>query len=213
MCELTLYFTPGSCALVPLIALEESGERFELEPVKLATGAHRTPAYLSLNPKGKVPVLVADGLPLTENVAILSWLAGRFPAAELLPDPGDLRGRVEILSDLAYAASTLHPLVPRIRMPERLCDTDPARVKAQALQAAQLQFALIDARVARGWWYGARWSAMDAYLYWIWFRMRDAEVDMTSFGNFARHAADSEARPAVQRALARQSAAVAALKG
>lgn len=212
MPALTLSFTPGSCAFVPLVALEQIGVPFAVELIAMHKGAHRAPAYLALNPKGKVPVLLVDGRPLTENVAILTWLAGTYPAARLLPDPGDFRSRIEVLADLAYAASTLHPLVPRIRLPARLCDTDPARVKAQALEAARPQFALIDARVGAGWWYGDAWSAMDAYLYWVWFRMREAEVDMAAYPAFARHAAASEQHPAVRRAIARNAAALAELE-
>jgi glutathione S-transferase len=68
----------------------------------------RSPGYLALNPEGKVPTLVIDGRPLTEVVAILYYLAKRFPDAALLP-AGDIEAEVQALSWMSYIASTLHP--------------------------------------------------------------------------------------------------------
>lgn len=86
---LTLYFAPGSSSMAPHIALHEIGAPFESRPISLAKGETRTPAYLALNPEGKVPTLLIDGRPLTEVAAILFYLARRFSAAGLLPE-GDL---------------------------------------------------------------------------------------------------------------------------
>src|SRR5258708_24586456 len=85
MPTLTLHFAPDTCARVPLIALEEIGCPYKIEIVAFAKGQHRSPEYLALNPKGKVPTLIADGRALSANVAILSWLARTFPHAGVLP--------------------------------------------------------------------------------------------------------------------------------
>jgi glutathione S-transferase len=85
MSDITLYFAPNTCARVPMTALEEIGIPFKTELVAFMRGDHRSPGYLALNPKGKVPALTVDGRVLTENVAILVWLATTFPDATLLP--------------------------------------------------------------------------------------------------------------------------------
>ena len=86
--DLILYYAPMTCALVPYVALTEAGAPFEAVNVNTRTNAHRTPKFLALNPKHKVPVLVIDGEPLTENLAIQIWIAREFPQARLLPaDP------------------------------------------------------------------------------------------------------------------------------
>lgn len=71
MTQLVLYAAPGACARVPMIALEEARQDFEVRVVRFMAGEHRSPEYLALNAKGKVPLLLVDGGPLSENVAIL----------------------------------------------------------------------------------------------------------------------------------------------
>jgi glutathione S-transferase len=205
MPKLTLYFAPDSCARVPLIALEEIGRPYSLEVVAFMKGQHKSPEYLALNPKGKVPLLVVDGVPLTENVAILTWLAERFPEAGLLPDPEDGFARAGLISDLAYCASGLHPIVTRLRIPQFFCDTPDGsrRVFDMAEVAMRPNFELIDRRLADNrWWYGDRWSIVDAYINWVWFRVTGTQFDGSAYPNLGRHDADMKQRPAVTRALA-----------
>jgi glutathione S-transferase len=205
MPKLTLYFAPDSCARVPLIALEEIGRPYSLEVVAFMRGQHKSPEYLALNPKGKVPLLVVDGVPLTENVAILTWLAERFPDAGLLPESGDGVARAGLLSDLAYCASGLHPIVTRLRIPQFFCDTPDGsrRVFDMAEVAMRPNFELIDRRLAGNrWWYGDRWSIVDGYINWVWFRVTGTQFDGSAYPNLGRHDADMKQRPAVKRALA-----------
>jgi len=202
---LTLYFAPDSCARVPLIALEEIGRPYSLEVVAFMKGQHKSPEYLALNPKGKVPLLVVDGVPLTENVAILTWLAERFPEAGLLPESEDGFARAGLLSDLAYCASGLHPIVTRLRIPQFFCDTPDGsrRVFDMAEVAMRPNFELIDRRLSDSrWWYGDRWSIVDAYINWVWFRVSGTQFDGSAYANLGRHDAEMKLRPAVTRALA-----------
>lgn len=67
------------------MALEEVQATYELVKVDLMKGEQKNPDYLKLNPNGKVPVLVDDGVTIWESVAILLYLADKFPAAKLLP--------------------------------------------------------------------------------------------------------------------------------
>jgi glutathione S-transferase len=211
MTALTLYFAPDSCARVPLIALEEIGCPYRLEIVAFMSGQHRSADYLALNPKGKVPTLVIDGAALTENVAILLWLADHFPAAGLLPAADGLE-RYRQTADLAFCASGLHPIVTRLRIPQFFCDIDTGRQRVFEMAEAMMKpnFSLIDRRLNQSrWWYGDQWSIVDAYINWVWFRVSGTTFDLSGFPHFARHNADMAARPAVIRALA-ASAAVAA---
>jgi glutathione S-transferase len=214
MPKLTLYFAPDTCARVPLIALEEIGSPYSLEVVAFMKGQHKSPEYLALNPAGKVPLLVVDGVPLTENVAILTWLAERFPEAALLPESEDGFARAGLLSDLAYCASGLHPIVTRLRIPQFFCDTPDGsrRVFDMAEVAMRPNFELIDRRLAENrWWYGDRWSIVDAYINWVWFRVTGTQFDASAFPNLSRHDAEMKLRPAVTRALAISSEVAARL--
>ncbi len=85
--NIELYFAPGACSFVPHVALEAvraaTGQSFEPKLVKLHKGEHRTPEYLAMNPNGQVPLLVAEGKPLTQIVAICEYLDRSFPQAEV----------------------------------------------------------------------------------------------------------------------------------
>src|SRR5258708_5535293 len=105
---LTFYFSPGTSSMAPHIALNEIGVPFESRSIELDGKENRTPAYLTLNPEGKVPTLVIDGTPLTEVAAILLYLAKRFPEAGLLPE-GDILAEAQIVSWMSFVASTIHP--------------------------------------------------------------------------------------------------------
>ena len=88
-----LYFAPGACSFVPHVALEAAKADFEPKLVKLHKGEHRTAEYLAMNPNGQVPVLVVDGKPLTQIVAICDFIDRRYPDAGLLPPRARRRGR------------------------------------------------------------------------------------------------------------------------
>jgi glutathione S-transferase len=116
MPDVELYWGPGSCARVPFIALEEAGADFTLHVINRFAGDAKSPEYLAVNPKGKVPTLVVDGWILTENPAIQTYIAGAYPGAGLLPT-GDPRTQLEALSTMAWFASGMHPHVGRLRFP------------------------------------------------------------------------------------------------
>src|SRR5215204_4736202 len=86
--QILLYYAPIACSLVPYVTLTEAGAEFETRAINLRKGQQRSPEYLQLNPKHKVPLLIVDGRKLTENVAINVWIARNFPQANLMPrDP------------------------------------------------------------------------------------------------------------------------------
>ena len=84
----TLYYSPGTASMVVHLALLEIGAPHELKLVDFDAGAQRDPAYLALNPGGRVPTLLIDGRPVSESAALLMVLAERHPEARLAPAPG-----------------------------------------------------------------------------------------------------------------------------
>ncbi len=212
---LTLYFAPGACSRVPMIALEECGRPFDTRLVAFMAGEHRKPDYLALNPAGKVPLLTVGGTPVPQTAAILLLLARLFPVAGLLPLGGDPLDDARLIARLMWFSADLHPLVTRIRLPNMACDIDggPARVRELASSAMATQLASAEAALGdRAWLLGSGWSVLDAYLYWVWFRITGAGFDPAPFPNIAAHHARMAARPAVQRMLAREAAATADLE-
>lgn len=209
----TLYMAPYTCARVTAIALEEAGVPFDTQLIRFMKGEHKSAEFKRLNPTGKVPALAIDGVVLAENVAILTYLGERFPEARLLPDAATAAERARHLADLCFCSSTLHPIVTRIRMPQFFAGPENAvAVKRSGEQAMDEHFQRIEQRLADGpWWYGEQWSAVDGYLYWVFWRVEGAGYEVSRFPAFTAHARAMEQRPAVQRALAREEAAQARL--
>ncbi|HSG35421.1 MAG TPA: glutathione S-transferase family protein [Sphingomonadaceae bacterium] len=210
-----LHFAPGTCARVPLIALEEIGEPFETRLVAFMAGGHRRPDFLAKNPAGKVPVLEFDDAVLTQNSAILQFLARKFPEAKLLPLTGDPLGDASVQAQLAWFSADLHPLVTRIRMPRFLCDLEggPARVRELAGEAMAFQLRCLEDDLGKQpWVLGEAWSLLDAYLFWVWFRITGAGFPEDQFPNIAAHHERMRERPSVRRTLAREAAALSELE-
>jgi glutathione S-transferase len=121
---LILYYWPGASSMVPHIVLEEIGTPYQRQLVNLAQGEHKSDAYLKINPHGKVPALAIDNTVLTENVAILMYLARRFPEKHLLPD--GIVEEARCLSTIAWFASAVHTTFAHIIRPERFATDSTA---------------------------------------------------------------------------------------
>ncbi len=127
--NIELYFAPGACSFVPHVALEAikaaTGQAFEPKLVKLHKGEHRTPEYLAMNPNGQVPVLVADGKPLTQIVAICEFLDRSFPKAGLLPT--EPWARAQALSQLAWMNNSVHPTFTHVFRAAEFAESEAAQ--------------------------------------------------------------------------------------
>jgi glutathione S-transferase len=179
---LTLYFAPGSSSFAVHIALHEIGVPFEGKPMSFKGNDLRSPAYLKVNPEGKVPTLVIDGRPLTEVAAILYYLAKRFPEAELLPRD-DIEADAQALSWMSFAASTLHP------------------ARRRGLDYAKEVYGVADRRLGSGWALG-RYSIADIHLFRLYWRLANSlRPEPETFPNLAAHYRRMMARPAVQRTI------------
>lgn len=213
--KLELYFSPGSCPRVSMIALEETGAPFETHLVAFMAGDHRKPEFLARNPSGKVPVLLVDGQPIVQTVAILEFLNETFPGAALFPELASPLARAQFLGDLVSFSADLHPIVTRIAFPQIMIDhaegAAALRAKAHEMMAFQLQ--RLEARLRnQPWLAGPQWSVLDAYLHWVWFRITGAGFDPAQFPGISAHYSRTLERPAVQRALAREAEAVQTLE-
>src|SRR5256885_5327624 len=127
-----LYFAPGACSFASHIALEEVGLPYETQKLNLAEGDQRKPEYLKLNPRGRVPTLVVDGHILTENVGIMTYVAGGHPKAGLWPK--DTWHQAQAVSTMAWISNTVHPAYGHLLRPARYVDGDDHQeaVKAKA---------------------------------------------------------------------------------
>lgn len=202
--KLTLFFAPNTCAFVPFVALTEAGADFEVQPVNTRTNQHKSPEFLRLNPKHKVPVLLIDGYPLTENVAIQIWIDRQFPQVNLLPkDPME---QVKAISTMAWFASTVHPhLTPNIR-PENYCDTPGSEegVKRVARRLLAEDFAIAEERLAGREWFFDHFTAPDVYFFWCLRRAKSFKIDLAAFPNCLAHFDRVAQRPSVQKVIARE---------
>jgi glutathione S-transferase len=169
--KLELYFAPGACSFVPHVALEAikaaTGQSFEPKLVKLHKGEQKTPEYLALNPNGQVPVLVADGKPLSQIVAICDFLDRAFPKAGLLP--AEPWARAQALSQLAWLNNTVHPTFTHVFRPANFAESEAAQAEVKTVAAAKFREHLERIQRLAGsaspYWYGERVTPHDAYAF------------------------------------------------
>jgi glutathione S-transferase len=187
-----LYYAPGACSRAPHIALEEAGLSFTRTRVDLAT--HRTESgedYMKVNPKGYVPTLVLDnGEVLTENVAILAWIADQNVAAGI---PGPV-GRYRLLEMLAFISSEIHKSFKPF-----FANGDDA-AKQAARETIGKRFDYLAARLKEDFLLGGRMSVVDAYLFVMltWAQKVGLDIPAPLQAYFQRIAG----RPAVRRVIA-----------
>jgi glutathione S-transferase len=207
---LKLFYAPNACSLAPHIALEEAGADYEAILVDTKAGEQREPAYLSVNPKGRVPALATERGILTEVPVLLGFIARSFPKADLAP--ADMFAFFEMQSFNTYLASTIHITYAHLFRPERYADSDAAKAEMGAKVAGNLgtQFQLVEDRFADGreWVHGGQYTVSDPYLY-VFTRWLDREGagGIARFPKLAAHRARMEGRPAVQKALEQEGLA------
>lgn len=202
--KLALYYAPNTCATVPYITLTEAGAEFEVRDINTRNGGNRTPEFLRLNPKHKVPVLVIDGEPLTENVAIQVWIHRQYPKARLLPaDPAQ---EIKAISLMAFCASGIHPhLTPNAR-PQNYCDLPGSEenVKRVANKLLNEDFKVMDDLLAGREWFLPHFTAVDAYFFWCFRRGISFKLDLSGFRNCMAHLERMLERPSVKKVLAHE---------
>lgn len=196
-----LYYAPGACSLASRISLHEAAIAADFERVDLKSRlTERGNDFRALNPKGSVPMLVLDdGFAITENVAILDYIAAREP--DLAPD-GPL-GRTRLIEMLAYLATELHPAFKPFWH-----DAGDAG-KAAATAAITGRLALVEPQLAARYLLGPRFTVADAYLFVI-LRWTDKfRIGLSS--GLRDYFERLSARSAVRQALAEEGLAERAL--
>ena len=201
-----LYYTPGACSLSDHIVLEWIGRPYEA--VRVSREERKSPAYLAINPAGAVPAFEEDGWVLTQNAAILNYLADSFPDAGLAGD-GTTRGRAEVNKWLAMANADIHPAFhPLFGATSYLEDPALIELSKQAARAKlRTLFERVDAQLAgRDWIAGTR-SIADPYLFVVTRWAMAMEVDLSGLDNLQRFFERMLADPGVQRALRQEGLA------
>jgi glutathione S-transferase len=203
---LKLFYAPNACSLASHIALAEAGAEFEAVRVDTKGGEQRQPAYLAINPKGRVPALLTPRGVLTESVVILGWVAQTYPEAHLKPE-GDFFAFSEMQSFNLYLASTIHVTFAHMIRPERYADSPSAiaEIKAKVPSSLQQQWKLIEDRLGDGrpWVCGQHYTVADPYLYvftrWL---ERDGAGGSANMPLSRAHRARMQERAAVKKVLA-----------
>lgn len=208
-----LHHAPSTAAMAPHILLTEIGVPFVLRPVDTAAQAHRSPAYLALNPNGRVPVLVDGDLVLYESAAICLHLVDRHPQAALAPPPGSDE-RAHFYKWLVWLTNTLQATLMVFFYPERWLtdgnDAGAAELKSCAEGRTGALLDLLEAELQRHggpWLLGARYSAVDAYALMLcrWTRhFAHPARAQPALGAYLQRVLD---RPAVRQAFEREGLA------
>ena len=203
---LKLYYAPGTCALASHIALVHSGAQYVAERVDFGSNQQRSPGYLGINPKGRVPALVTEHGVLTETPAILAYIAQRFPASRLAPldDPFAFARAQEFCS---YLCSTVHVMHAHRSRGVRWADRPESLADMKSKVAGNMTdcVALIEHDMPAGpWVMGAAYTICDPYLHTIARWLEGDGVDVARFPKVADHTRRMAERADVRRALAEQ---------
>ena len=203
---LKLFYSPGSCALASHIALEEAGAEYEAVRLNFGAGDQQKPEYLAINPKGRVPALATDRGVLTENPAILAFVAQSFPTAKLAPlDDAFAFGAVQAFN--AYLSSTVHVAHAHGRRGYRWANEQSSfdDMKRKVPETMSACYELIEREMFKGpWVMGEAYSICDPYLFTVAEWMDGDGVDPKRFPKVLDHRTRMYERPAVKRTLAQE---------
>ena len=193
-----LYYSPGTCALSPHIALLEAGLPFEARRVSLKTHTLADGSdYYAINPKGSVPALeFDDGQRLTEGPAIVQWIADQAPEKHLAPPAGTLP-RYRLVEWLNFITAELHKSYSVLFNPAM-----PEEAKALTRTKLAERYRFADEALARHpYLLGADFSVADGYLYAVTRWAPLMKLDLSAHSHVAAFMRRMEQRPAVQQAL------------
>lgn len=200
--RIVFHHAPHSRSTSTLMLLEELGAQYDMHLLNLSAGESRRPAFLKINPMGKVPAIVHLGSLVTERTAIFSYLADLFPEAGLAPGLSDpLRG--PYLRWLAFYGSCFEPAVM-----DRHLKHAPAPLAYCPYGDFDTVLGMVRTQLATGpWLLGERFTAADI----LWGNALEWTMGMGLMPRedvFESYVARLSARPAIRRA-ADQDAALA----
>ena len=195
-----LYSKPGACSTADHIALQWTGQPFEVEV--MTPEALKSPAYLQVNPSAAVPSIIDGDFKLTQNAAIMGYIADTYPAAQLAGD-GSPQQRAEATRWLAFTNSDLHQaFVPLFNPGAFHADASQHEaIKQAARKRIRGMFERADNQLEGRQWLAGFRSFADPYFY-ITLRWADAmAIDLGDLGNLAAFKQRMASDAGVQAAL------------
>jgi glutathione S-transferase len=192
-----LYYLNGACSLASYISLIEAGQTFDGFAVDRATRKTADGKdFVTINPKGYVPALVLDnGETITENVAVLSYIAGLDKTRKLAPEPGTM-GFYRVVEWLAYVNSEVHKTLGALFRPNT---TEEAKAAARELAVKRYEF-IENSLGAKPYLTGDNFTVADAYLYVTLSWRERVNVSIAHLPKLTAFYERCRARPSVQRA-------------
>ncbi|QDH69512.1 glutathione S-transferase family protein [Marilutibacter alkalisoli] len=195
-----LYTKPGACSTAVHMALQWTGQPFEVEILDATT--MKAPAYLAINPAGAVPAIVDGDFVLTQNAAIMGYIADTWPEAGLGGD-GSAQQRAEATRWLAFVNSDVHPAFKPLFAPAQFSadDSDRDALRAAALKRLRGLYEAADKQLEGRQWLAGFRSFADPYFYVTLLWAGKMGVDLSGLDNIAAYKQRMDANPGVQAAL------------
>jgi glutathione S-transferase len=202
---LKLYYSPGACSLVPHIALEEARANFVALRIPIADGGHLRPEYLAINPHARLPALGTCGGVITENIAVLNFIADEFGTAGSVPrdNPYDAARCNELLG---WFSSSVHIAFAQVWRGSRFTEDEKLwkALEAGGRKVLARQFDEIEALCVDEWLVPGRFTAADSYALTFLRWAKRIGFDIGRYPQWAALAGRVLERPATKRALERE---------
>lgn len=199
---LTLYYYENSCSYAPHILLYETDQEFISKRINLLEGEQKSTNFLSVNPKGRVPALMTPEGVLTENPAILLYIAQTFPEKQLAPsEPFEL---AKAQSFNMFIASTVHVAHAHKHRGLRWSD-DKNAIASMTEKVHENMFnyaSIIEKNYLEGpWVLGQKFSICDTYLALVTRWLPNDGVKLENFPKLEAHDKKMRSRSSVQKVL------------
>lgn len=207
---LKLYYAAGSCALATHIVLEEAGADYSTARIDFAKEQQKSPEFLKINPKGRVPALVTDRGILTETPAMLVYVAQSFPASRLAPTD-DPFAFAQVQSFNSYLCSHVHVAHAHRMRGHRWVDADDAHsiaaMRRKVPETVGGAFELIERDMLKGpWVMGDQYTICDPYLFTLAQWLEKDGVDLARIPRVVDHRRRMHERKSVKKAIAEETA-------
>jgi glutathione S-transferase len=203
-----LYYAPHTCSLASHIALEDAGAAYELRRIDFDAMEQKSPNYVAINPKARVPTMITPRGTLTETPAMLAFIAQNFPEARLAPieDPFAF---AQMQSFNNYLCATLHVAHAHRMRGHRWAD-DPASfadMQRKVPQSVGACYDLIESHMFKGpWVMGEAYTVADPYLFTVAQWLESDGVDLSRIPRVAEHRSRMMNMPNVKKAIAEELA-------
>ena len=197
------YMLSGACSIVGNVALEWAGAEFEL--VKLDFAATKTPEFLAKNPQGSVPCLEDGDFTLSQNTAILQYIADKYPQAHLF-GKGNAEQQAKAHQWLGMVNADIHSKFSILFGPQRFAESEAAQAEVVAAAKKLLQglFAAVDTHLNGREYLADELTIADVYLLVVLNWAAYKEVDLSACKNLQALHARVVADAAVAKVLAQQ---------